>query len=93
MATPKIAERIELKLDQVDIWRVNLDQDEQTMKALESLLSEEELARARRLKIEDVKRRFVASRGMLRRILSRYTGEKPKDLKFQYNSNGKPAYP
>ncbi|MEE8637985.1 MAG: 4'-phosphopantetheinyl transferase superfamily protein [Candidatus Margulisiibacteriota bacterium] len=74
----------------VDIWQVNLDQDEQTLKELESLLSEEELARAHRLKIEDVKRRFVASRGMLRRILARYTGGKSEDLKFQYNSNGKP---
>lgn len=74
----------------VDIWRVNLDLDEQTLKEFESLLSEEELARAQRYKIDKTRRRFVASRGMLRRILARYTEEKPEDLKFQYNSNGKP---
>jgi 4'-phosphopantetheinyl transferase len=74
----------------VDIWQVNLDLDEQALKELESLLSEEELARAQRYKIDKTRRRFVASRGILRRILARYTEEKPEDLKFQYNSNGKP---
>ena len=38
--------KVELKPDQVDIWRANLDLDEDSLKDLKSLLSEEELARA-----------------------------------------------
>ena len=82
--------KIKLKQNQVDIWRVRLDLDPSSLKDLKNLLSEEELARADRLRFEKQRKRFIAARGLLRRILSRYTGERPEELKFHYNSNGKP---
>ena len=80
----------ELKQNQIDIWRVHLDLDGPFLKDLENLLSEEELARAEKLRFEKQRRRFIVARGLLRCILSRYTGEKPEELKFRYNPNGKP---
>ena len=87
MASTKI---INLKQNQVDIWRLNLDLDENSLNELQNLLSEEEITRAEKLKSKELRRRFIAARGMLRKILSRYTRKNPQDLKFQYNQNGKP---
>jgi 4'-phosphopantetheinyl transferase len=81
---------MKIKQNQVHIWRVNLDLDGPSLNNLKNLLSEEELARADRLRFEKQRNRFIAARGLLRRILSRYTGEEPGELEFRYNPNGKP---
>ena len=83
---------MKIKQNQVDVWRVRLDLDDSSLKDLKNLLSEEELARAERLRFEKQRKRFIAARGLLRRILSRYTEEKPEELKFHYNRNGKPEH-
>jgi 4'-phosphopantetheinyl transferase len=56
----------------------------------ESYLSREESARAARLRIPHLRRRFTASRGIVRSILSRYTAISPKAVEISYTENGKP---
>jgi len=80
--------KVELNENQVHIWRAHLDSEH--LNDLKNLLSKEELARADRLRFEKQRNRFIAARGLLRHILSRYTGERPEELRFRYNSNGKP---
>lgn len=82
---------MKIKQNQIHVWRVSLDLDSSSLKDLRNLLSEEELARADKLRFEKQRNRFIAARGLLRRILSHYTGEKPEELKFRYNPNGKPG--
>ncbi len=82
-----------IKQNQVHIWRVSLDLDNHSLEDLKNLLSEEELAKADKLRFEKQRNRFIAARGLLRRILSYYTGEKAEELEFHYNSNGKPELP
>ena len=53
-------------------------------------LSTDERGRARRLRFERDRARFVLGRGMLRMILSRYTGVPAEELVFAYGANGKP---
>ncbi|MBW2999891.1 4'-phosphopantetheinyl transferase superfamily protein, partial [Candidatus Woesearchaeota archaeon] len=90
MASTELKELMNLEHDKVDVWRVNLDVDNNSLNELQSLLSEKEIARAEKLIPKKKRKRFIVSRGMLRKILSHYTGQNPKELKFQYNKNGKP---
>ncbi len=70
----------------VDIWQIDLDQS-----ATEDSLSPEERQRAERLRLPLVRRRFVAARVALRRVLSSYTGLEPGALRFDYGPTGKPS--
>jgi 4'-phosphopantetheinyl transferase len=57
----------------------------------QALLSLEERARAARFRFERDRRRYVAGRSMLRRILSRYTGVSPDQLLLRTGARGKPS--
>jgi len=53
-------------------------------------LAPDELRRADRYRFERDRRRFIVARGVLRAILSRYTGVEPGQLRFRYGAQGKP---
>ncbi|MGB3203042.1 MAG: 4'-phosphopantetheinyl transferase superfamily protein [Nodosilinea sp.] len=59
--------------------------------ALQSALSPDELARLQRLHRPAVWRQYILSRGCLRHLLSRYTGQAPNALTFAYGPYGKPS--
>lgn len=71
--------------DEVHVWQFTLNQ---TVDA--SILAVDERARADRLKIPQIKARFIAGRVGLRQILSQYIGTPPASLRFIYNPSGKP---
>jgi 4'-phosphopantetheinyl transferase len=77
--------------DEVHVWRANLDQAPVNLDPLWELLQPDEHDRAARFRFPRDKRRFVARRGVLRQILSAYTGEKPGALRLVYGKFGKPA--
>src|SRR5207245_204180 len=58
--------------------------------ALADLLSPDELERARGFSFEEDSRRFVISRGTLRRVLSGYAEAEPASLRFEYGASGRP---
>jgi 4'-phosphopantetheinyl transferase len=76
------------KLDDSDvhIWQVNLD----AIVLNSAILSIDERSRADRFKFEQHRRRFIAGRGFLRSLLSRYLNTDPSRLEFSYGSHGKP---
>ncbi len=76
--------------DEVHLWRTWLDRPYSQMPYLTEILSEDEQARAGRIKIDKAKRHFVAGRGMLRDILSRYLRLKPAAVAFEYGPQAKP---
>ncbi len=59
----------------------------------ERLLSEDEHLRAGRCSDEDVRARYVISRGVLRILLGGYLNEKAHRIHFVYNPRGKPGLP
>lgn len=81
--------------DAVCVWHYPLDVDGDATAACADLLDAEERARAGRFRFEIHRRRFVAGRGTLRRILARHAGCDPRSLRFSYGDYGKPslAYP
>jgi 4'-phosphopantetheinyl transferase len=58
---------------------------------LAQTLTPDETGRAERFFFEKDKNHFVAARGVLRDILSRYLSTEPAQIRFQYNDYGKPA--
>lgn len=75
----------------IDVWCALLDLPGEELAPLETTLAAEERARAGRLLIERERNRFVAARGLLRRILAAYLGARPEVLRFRYSVKGKPA--
>ena len=77
----------ELTAESVHLWRFPLISQD----SLEHLLDEEELQRARRLRIPEKARAFIVGRARLRQILASYLDLDPQTLRFTYGPSGKPA--
>ncbi len=86
----RIPHDLQLKNDNVDVWCISLRMDESSLNSLLQLLTEDERKKAGRLRFKRVRDDFVASRGLLRLILTAYLNEKPQSLEFQYGKHGKP---
>ena len=74
----------------VHIWIADLRDWRDHVGDLKTLLSEGERSRLDRLKIEIKREEFLCSRGLLRMILSSYTGKTPNSLSIKTTSSGKP---
>ncbi len=77
--------------DTVHVWGARLDLPDGELTRLEHLLSDDERARASRLQRPADRRRFVAAHGILRRVLSTYTGLEPAGITLVAGPHGKPA--
>jgi 4'-phosphopantetheinyl transferase len=75
----------------VDVHVVRLDVSERRVAELEAVLSRRELERAARLFCERQRRRFVACRAALRRILASRLGVDARALRFELGAHGKPS--
>jgi len=82
---------IELGADEAHVWRASLDQDAKVIANLAALLSQDEYQRAARYHLPIHRDRFIAGRGILRKIISAYLSIPPAELQFTYNEYGKPA--
>ena len=75
---------------EVHVWRAQLELPLSQVQRLRGLLTDDELDRANRFSFEIDRQRFIAARGILRSILSRYIPIYPGHLRFYYNQYGKP---
>lgn len=80
-----------LSSSDVHVWCASLEQSDVQVHKLAQTLSEDEQARANRFYFERDRKHFTVGRGLLRTILSHYTGIVPNQLQFCYGSRGKPA--
>ncbi|WP_419420939.1 4'-phosphopantetheinyl transferase family protein [Legionella sp. D16C41] len=78
----------QLSPNRIDIWQFPLTH---APCAMEAILNEEELTRAKRFYFPKHQRRFAVARMMLRFILSRYLPIAPEAINFSYNHYGKPS--
>lgn len=74
----------------VHVWRIPLDVSQDIVVELMPVLSDEEKARAKQILCEEAGRRFVLAHGALRRILGRYLDERPEQIRFVTDAQGKP---
>jgi 4'-phosphopantetheinyl transferase len=76
---------------EVHVWRTALDLSEVCLHRLWQALDSEERERANRFHFAKDRDHFIAARGRLRAILSRYLQIQPRDLRFVYGARGKPS--
>ena len=77
--------------DEVQVWKLNLnDTQAEAEEKYQSLLSEDEIDRAQKLRFQDDRFRFTVARANLRLLLSRYIDKKPRQLWLRYGRHGKP---
>jgi 4'-phosphopantetheinyl transferase len=75
----------------VHLWLVNIEGGAEALPLLGQTLSPDEQARATKFRQTGDRTRFIIGRGILRHLLSRYTGLAPSAICFSYNSYGKPT--
>lgn len=80
--------------NEIHLWMVKLDclTDQASQLICETVLSEEERRRSLRFCFDHHRQRFLATRGVIRSVLSRYCEDiDPADWGFSYGSHGKPS--
>ena len=75
----------------VHVWQASLHVPTSCLRAFEDTLAADERARAERFYFQKHREHFIAGRGLLRDILSRYLDREPDQLRFCYNAYGKPS--
>jgi 4'-phosphopantetheinyl transferase len=76
--------------DEVHVWRAPLDAPALYLQRLRGTLTADEISRAERFHFQRDRDRFIAGRGLLRAILSRYLDIGPDEMRFGYGPYGKP---
>jgi len=76
--------------EEVQVWVASLDVGDERYDTLARLLPNEERDRAASL-TPVAARRFVVARGILRSLLSGFTGKPAHKLRFNYGNSGKPS--
>jgi 4'-phosphopantetheinyl transferase len=74
----------------VDLWLTRLHYPPALLQIMAATLSADEAARADRFHFAHDRNRFIAARGLLRNIISCYLSCTPGEVRFAYQSNGKP---
>lgn len=76
--------------EEVQVWVASLEVPDARLSALSRMLSQEEQSRAGSM-TPLLARRFTAARGILRSLLSGFTGTAAEKLRFMYGTSGKPS--
>jgi 4'-phosphopantetheinyl transferase len=74
----------------VDVWVIPVRASEAVVSKFKAVLSQDELARATRLRFEHLRRSFIVAHGTQRVLLSRYLKVAPAEIQFTYSAKGKP---
>ena len=82
---------VELHHSEVHIWRAFLDDAAWQCASFVDLLSDGERERSRCFVLERMRERYIVGHGILRRIVSRYTGIPPGKIGFSYGPQEKPS--
>jgi 4'-phosphopantetheinyl transferase len=84
-------EALLLNCDEVQVWRVSLDQTPSQVRDFHHVLASDEQARASQFYFARDREHYIVARGVLRAILGRYLDRSPDCLSFCYGAYGKPA--
>lgn len=79
-----------LENEGLEVLAFTLDVEQDIIREISVCLGEEERRRAEGLRLERDRRRFVATRAQLRRILASKLGIAPSDVELEYGRLGKP---
>ncbi len=89
-ASPTRACRLSLERGEALAWFALLDDLAPSLAGFSATLTGDETERAERFKFQKDREQYVLGRGLLREILSCYSGIEPGELRFRYGAHGKP---
>lgn len=72
------------------VWRANLDLPTTEIERLAAVLSVDEIARANQFHFIEHRKRFIATRAILRQLLENYLEISPNKIELEYGNCGKP---
>jgi 4'-phosphopantetheinyl transferase len=75
---------------EVHVWLATLDLPTHVRCAFEAWLSEDERSKAASFRSAEGRHRYIAARGLLRKLLSCYAGIEPRQLRLVIAAGGKP---
>jgi len=75
----------------IHIWCASLSASSEALSRYTSLLSQDELERAKRFYFEKDRNHFIVGRALLRTLLGSYLDMEPSQIEFVYGQYGKPA--
>jgi 4'-phosphopantetheinyl transferase len=78
--------------NEIHVWATTLSVAADALAQFSASLSPDEKERANKFKFEKHRNRYTAGRGALRAILGQYVGARAADVRFDYLTNGKPAF-
>jgi 4'-phosphopantetheinyl transferase len=76
---------------ELHVWLARTDVAADRIRELMAILDDEERARVARFRFEDDQRRAIVARASLRTLLGRYLDRAPRELRFVFGPQGKPA--
>ena len=79
-----------LAANEVHVWRADLKLDPVRLARMASLLGWDERERAQRFRFSDDRKRFVASHGVVRLLLSGYLNRQAAEIRFERDTYDKP---
>lgn len=82
--------RMQPESGEIHLWLVDLEPEANEMAELVASLSDDERARAERIRIPGNRNHFIVARGVLRKILGASLSSPPDQLGFVYGVHGKP---
>ncbi len=82
--------KIELTSKEIHLWLAPLESMAPYIGFLQSTLAPDEMERAEHFHYTKDRNCYIATHGLLRKILSRYINISPERIRFQYNIHGKP---
>lgn len=88
-----MAHIIHVESGEIHLWYASLQSSSQDRERYRALLSPQEIERAEKLRFQESQHSFITSRGLVRKILSNYTGIPPGNLTIAYRATGKPYLP
>ncbi len=77
--------------NRIDIWKVSVSDIKNNIQSLPKILSDEEVKRVSKYRLNKDKIHFTISRTVLRMILSSYVEKYPEDIIFSYTDTLKPV--
>jgi 4'-phosphopantetheinyl transferase len=80
-------------ISNVQIFLIDIDDHRAGIGELSSLLAEDEIERMKGFSFDIQRERYAIVRGLLRRIVSGFTGVPSSEIRFEYNRYGKPRIP
>ncbi|HET7624470.1 MAG TPA: 4'-phosphopantetheinyl transferase superfamily protein [Verrucomicrobiae bacterium] len=89
-AWPEPPDDPRLEAGEVHVRAASLEISPETLEKFSVFLCASEKERARRFKFDVLRNRFIAGRGLLRKMLGFYLNCEPAKLEFDYSAQGKP---